>query len=249
MKLIVQNVATEYQDEGKGRTILFLHGWKDNLRTFDSLVPLLSSQFRIIRLDLPGFGQSEMPPAPWDIDDYALFVKSFIAKLNLEIYAVAGHSFGGRIIIKGQAEKIFTAEKIILIASAGVSQKKSLRNLFFKVLAKIGAIITFIPPLIFWRKKLRGAAYRALGSDYPEAGELKEIYLKIIKEDLASSAKKITAPALLIWGADDRATPLQDGQRLSQLIYGAKIEIINGAGHFVCQEKPQEVAQLIEKFL
>ncbi len=249
MKLIIQNIATEYHDEGKGQTLLFLHGWQDNSNAFDSLIPFLNSRFKIIRVDLPGFGKSEAPPAIWELNDYIIFVKNFISKLNLDIYALVGHSFGGRIIIKGAAEKILDTEKIILISSAGISQNSILRNLLFKILAKAGALITFIPPLIFWRKKFRETMYRALGSDYLEAGDLKETYLKIIKEDLSSSAQKITTPALLIWGADDRTTSLKDGKRLSQLIPNAKLEIIDQAGHFVCKEKPQEVAELISEFL
>ena len=60
MKIIVKNLAIEYRDEGTGPVALFLHGWKDNLHTFDPLMPFLSDKLRIIRLDLPGFGESEI---------------------------------------------------------------------------------------------------------------------------------------------------------------------------------------------
>ncbi len=249
MKIIVQNLAVEYQDEGAGKTILLLHGWQDNLKTFDALASLLSPAYRITRLDLPGFGQSETPPETWNVDNYVKFVQEFIQKLNLSVDALVGHSFGGRIVIKGVATQNLQSAKIILINSAGLSKSKTPRNVIWKIFAKIGGFIIYVPPFYFWKDKLRAKFYKSIGSDYLQAGKLKEIFLKIIAEDLSSSAREITKPALLIWGADDTETPLSDGQRLSQLIPESQLKIINSTGHFAHQEKAQDVAKLIQEFL
>ena len=249
MKIIVQNLATEYLDEGTGKVVLFLHGWQDNLHTFDSLVSLLPPTLRIIRLDLPGFGKSEVPKETWDLNNYVQFVKDFIQKLDIKVYAFIGHSFGGRIVIKGEATKNLQAQKIILIGSAGMTKNRTFHNSFFKLLAKIGGLITYVPPLIFWREGLRKRMYSFIGSDYLNTGELKETFLKIISDDLSASAKNITIPALLIWGVNDTETPLADGKKLSQLIRGSDLKVFNETGHFVHREKSQEVARLIQEFL
>lgn len=249
MKIIVQNLAIEYQDEGTGPAMLFLHGWQDNLHTFDSLVPLLAPAWRMVRLDLPGFGKSEVPKEDWNLDKYIQFVKDFIQKLNLQVSVLVGHSFGGRIVIKGIATKNLQANKIILIGSAGISKNRKFRKLTLKIIAKVGGLVTYIPPLNFWREKIRKKMYSQIGSDYLEAGALKETFLKIIEEDLGLAAKNITKPTLLIWGSNDMETPLTDGEQLVKLIYGSKLKVINKAGHFVHQEKPQEVAGIIQEFL
>jgi len=250
MKIIVQNLAIKYEDKGDGSIVLFLHGWQDNLHTFDSLISFLSlKEKRIVRLDLPGFGESEMPKEIWNLDNYIQFVADFIKELNIEVDILIGHSFGGRIIIKGIAEKKIKARKIILISSAGLIRGRALRNLIFKILAKIMGLIMYLPPFIFWREKLRKKAYNLIGSDYFNAGPLKETFLKIIAEDLSKNAKNITIPTLLIWGANDTETPINDGKKFSQLIRGAELKIINNAGHFIHQEQPQEVANIIKKFL
>ena len=80
MKIIVQNLATEYRDEGSGKTLIFLHGWQSNLHTFDNLASPLKNYYRVVRLDLPGFGGSEMPKETWDLNKYILFVCDFIQK-------------------------------------------------------------------------------------------------------------------------------------------------------------------------
>ncbi|MBI4224942.1 MAG: alpha/beta hydrolase [Candidatus Sungbacteria bacterium] len=248
MKMIVQNLAIEYRDEGSGPVLLFLHGWKDSLHTFDLLVPLLSADYRIIRLDLPGFGESEAPRTAWHVDDYAECVAECIKKLGINVGVIVGHSLGGRIVLKGIAANILDAQKIILIASAGIAERNTFRILFFRVLAKIGRLATAVPPFGFFRELLRKRLYGGLESDYLSAGPLKETFLNIINEDLSASAKMVTKPALLIWGSEDTQTPLQDGKRLATFIPGAALEVIPGSGHFVHQEKPAEVAGLIRKF-
>lgn len=242
MKIIVENIATEYQDEGIGEVILLLHGWQDNLRTFDEVTKSLMRTKRVVRLDLPGFGKSEGTREAWEVEQYSQFVADFIKKLNLKIEIIVGHSFGGRIIIKGVALKKLEAKKIVLIGAAGVGKKRKFRNMFLKILAKIGWWIKYLPGV-------REKVYKILKSDYGAAGKLKKTFVKVIGEDLSQWAKKITIPTLLIWGKNDSETPVTEGEHLAKLIAGAKIKVIENSGHFVHQEKPKEMAKLIEQFL
>lgn len=249
MKIIIKNLATEYKDDGAGRTMLFLHGWQDNLETFKPLAGLFASDFRIIRLDLPGFGKTENPPQDWNLEDYVHFVRSFIEKLGVEVNVLIGHSFGGRIAIKALGEKKIKTDKIVLLNSAGIVQKHTLRSFLLKVFAKVIKAVLFIPPLSFWKDKIRKKAYRAIGSDYADVGRLKGTFLNTINEDLSGQAKNISVPTLLIWGVNDEETPLSLGRYLSRLIPGSNLEVIENAGHFVHKEKPEEVAERIKKFI
>ena len=249
MKIIVQNLLVRYYDEGKGRVILFLHGWQDDLRTFDYLVPFFSDEWRIIRLDLPGFGESEKPNKNWDLNDYVQFLEEFIKKLDLSIEVIIGQSFGGRIILKSGDVNNFYSQKVVLIGAAGVSRKRNFRNLIIKILTKIGKLIIHITPLFFWKDELRRKMYKAVGSDYLDAGELKKTFLKVVSEDLTLNAKKIDVPTLLIWGENDKETPVLDGKKLSELIKNSEIKIIKNGGHFVHRENFQEVGKLIQDFL
>ncbi|MEX0690091.1 MAG: alpha/beta hydrolase [Candidatus Paceibacterota bacterium] len=249
MKIIIQNLATEYKDEGKGPITLLLHGWDDNLHTFDNLIPELTEKNRVITIDLPGFGETETPESAWNLDNYINFVKEFIEKLDIKPKILIGHSFGGRIILKSIANNTLSAEKLILISSAGVEKRNTLRKSLLKVIAKIGKVLTFIPPFVFFRDKLKGKFYNKIGSDYITAGELRETFLKVIREDLSSSAVKINKPTLLLWGEKDTVTPLSDGETLNKLISNSKLEVIKNTGHFPHKEKPQEVIELINDFI
>ncbi|MDO8552733.1 MAG: alpha/beta hydrolase [bacterium] len=249
MRIIINGLAIEYDDRGSGETIVMLHGWKDNLRTFDGIFTALATSFRVIRIDLPGFGGSDAPPKDWTLEDYVSFVKDFTDKLNITPSAYAGHSFGGRIVIHGVASKVLNAKKIILISSAGVARRKTLKNSGLAVLAKFGRAAASVPPLSFWKQSIRRKLYESIGSDYFRAGALSGTFLNIIKKDLAEDAKKISLPTLLIWGSNDMATPLEEGERLHSLIRNSTLHVIPGAGHFVHQERPAEISGIIRKFL
>ena len=242
MKVIVNGLAVEYADEGAGPVLLLLHGWKDTHRTFDALVPFLKDQFRIVRLDLPGFGGSDTPKEAWHVGDYALFIAAFMAKVGVVPLALVGHSLGGRIVLKGVGEGVLSAERIVLIASAGVARRKTLRNRFFYIVAKIGKLLMFIPPFSFWKARMRKKLYAAAGSDYLGAGELRQTFLNVIREDLSEAAQQISVPTLLVWGSADTETPVTDGERLKEMMPHATLEVIAGADHFVHKAQAERVA-------
>ncbi|MFB6212216.1 MAG: alpha/beta fold hydrolase [Candidatus Magasanikbacteria bacterium] len=249
MKKIINDLKIEYCDEGSGPTILFLHGWGSNKQSFNFLARKLKKEHRVVRMDLPGFGKSQIPPKNWFLDDYINLVKEFIEKLDLEIDTLIGHSFGGRIIIKGNSEKILQANRNVLIGAEGVkTNKNKIKTKFIKKISKIGKLILLIPPFIFWKGKIRRYFYSKIGSDYMNAGEMKQIYLNIIEEDLEIHAQKITTPTLLIWGQDDQITPISKGRKLSRLIENSKLKTIEDSGHFIHEDKPEEVLKSIKKF-
>lgn len=248
METIVDDLYVRYTSEGEGSLILMLHGWSDTMHTFDAIIRDLSG-YRIMRLDLPGFGASERPKTTWGVEEYARFVLAFCKKLECQPDVLVGHSFGGRVIIKGVGEGLLQPKKIILIASAGVARKKTWRNDVLRIVAKIGKAITSVPPLSRVRYQIRKRLYAKIGSDYFAAGSMCDIFLKVIAEDLLQYARKINVPTLLIWGRNDASTPLADGERIHEAIAGSQLIIIDDASHFVHQEKPHEVAALIQSFI
>jgi len=249
MKVIVRNLATEYKDEGLGPVLLLLHGWQDSLRTFDGLVDILKGRYRVIRLDMPGFGQTEVPKTAWELKDYVDFVTAFIKKLDVDVSYIAGHSFGGRVAIKGIATGIFTPKKVVLIDTAGFVKSRSVQNRIIQGVARVGNLVLSVPPLTLLKESVRERFYNHIDSDYYTAGPLKETFVNIINEDLADCAAQIQIPALLIWGENDIATPLADGERFNELIKDSELKVIEDAGHFVHREKAETVAEYIQCFL
>lgn len=250
-KIIVQDLALAYKDEGKGPTVVMLHGWGADLSSFEVLAGMLTPSYRVIRLDLPGFGDSEQPLSDWHIADYANCVAAFLQKLGVsKVHALLGHSFGGRISIKAVGTGLITPEHVVLVGSAGVRQSQTLRNRVYKAVAKTGKAVTSLPGLSALQPRLRKALYTSAGStDYLQAGTMKQIFLHTINEDLQADAANITVPTILIWGKNDTETTLAQGEKLASCIPNARLFSIEGAGHYAFIDEPQKVADYILKEL
>jgi len=250
MQVVVDSLLTHYEKSGKGKkVILLLHGWGDTLSTFDTLEKSLSLTYVVLRLDLPGFGTSQIPQSVWGLEDYAQFLKSFLQKINIKsVYAVIGHSNGGAVAITALGEKNIVTEKLILLASAGIRNKQQMQKSFYKLAAKTGKVATFWLPQ-HQKKKLRTKLYGSIGSDLLIVPELEGTFKKTVSQDVQSEASTLQLPTLIIYGADDTATPVSYGQILHSCIDNSELHIIPSAGHFVHHDQVDTVNELIGDFL
>ncbi len=239
---------TNYQKVGEGKVIICLHGWGDTSDTFSKLIEQLKDRYLIYAVDLPGFGSSQAPPEAWGLSEYADFVASWLEKINIKkIYALIGHSNGGAIAVQGLADGSLKSEKLVLLASAGIRDQNQLRKNILSALAQIGKII-MSPLNSTTKKRLKSKAYQAIGSDIAVAPKLEESFRKIVRQDIQSAAQKLQMPALLIYGDKDQQTPLYYGELLAKVITGSKLEVIS-SGHFVHQEQPEQIVDLLADFL
>ncbi len=236
-----------YQSEKLDRdsTVVFLHGWKSQGAHFGNALDNCSN---FIAIDLPGFGGSERPKEIWGLIDYADFLRDFLEKLEIRSPILAGHSFGGSVIAK-YAAKGNGAKKLILIDAAGI-RKRGAKIFVYKFGAKIVKLFLCLPGIKIFRTKIRKKFYQLIDSeDYLEAGEMTEIYRKVISEDISSDLEKIKQEAVLIWGKDDGATPLWQAELMHKLIKNSKLHVIENAGHYVFLDQPEKFNKVLEESL
>lgn len=223
--------------------------------------------------DLPGFGKSEEPKEDWKLDNYVSFVKEFFSSVaqrnggfelikNILEKAVKGekdtfrienkkviliaHSFGGRIAIKYAEKYPEDLDKLVLTGAAGIKHKLTARQKFFFRLSKIGKSIFSLPVLKTFEKYARKFLYKIVRErDYADASaRMKEIMKNALAEDLTGMLEKITVPAVLIWGRNDRSTPLEDGKLMHQKIAGSKLFVIENANHSAPYNNAAEFAKI-----
>ena len=248
MQVIINDLLIQYEQTGKGPVLLMLHGWGDNAATFGKLRDQLKADFTLVMLDLPGFGQSQVPATVWNLDNYAGVVRDFANKLGLRPRAIVAHSNGGSVAIRGLAQGVLQADKLVLLASAGIRDRQKLRRLILKVIAKVGKVATFWLPA-HHKKSLQKKLYGAAGSDMLVAPQLQETFKVTVRQDVQADAAKLSLPTLLIYGAEDIATPPLYGSIYKRLISGSRLEIVADADHFVHQSHPDTVAKHIKEFL
>lgn len=251
MKININGLDINYMEEGQGQDILLLHGWAANIQTMMPIYNILKHKSRVITLDLPGFGKSELPNKPWNSFDYANFVKDFLDELNINNVILFGHSHGGRISIILASKYKDLIKKIVLIDSAGLIPKRTLKYYFkvysFKFLKKFYTLFTQGKD----KKVKLEKFYKKFGStDYKESqGVMRQTMVKVINDNLKKLLKDIKSPTLLVWGDQDKDTPLYMGKIMEQEIQDSGLVILENAGHYSYIDSFGKFKAVIESFL
>ena len=243
MQVVIDNTLITYTDEGNGEILLCVHGWMDDHTSYKQLAAELKDRFRIISLDLPNFGNSQLTEKIITIDDYAHFISLFIKKLQLKSYKLVGHSMGCQIAIYAIGNGYINPDKVVLLAPAGVRNNLKIKKIVLKRASKM--LRNFVP------NKYKKKFYLAIGSDYNP--NLSVIHKKIISEtlstDIQNQAKKIYIPTLIINGSSDADTPVWMANTLHTKIRNSEIRIVANVGHRVHEDAAKLVASYIKKFV
>jgi pimeloyl-ACP methyl ester carboxylesterase len=244
----VRGLRTRYLRRGAGPCVLVLHGWGASIETVYPIVTGLAPVASVYALDLPGFGQSEPPPRPWGVEDYQAFVAAFMDALQIERPTIVGHSNGGRIAIRMAATEPRRAARLVLVDSAGMRPKRTMRYYRRVGLAKLGkhAARYLGAPGERLRARIVG---RVASSDYAAAGEMRPTLVRLVNSDLREYLPRISVPALLVWGADDTDTPLADARLMEQLIPDAGLVVLDRAGHYSYLDQPARFARIVTHFI
>lgn len=248
MYIKLSDLSVYYQEIGRGKDLILLHGWKQDVSTFWGLVDLLKTDFRVYLIDLPGFGRSDSPQKEFTVSDYSKIVQDFIKTKKIKKPILLGHSLGGRIAIKLASENPQLISKLILEDSAGIKPKKDFFKFVIYFLAKLFRY--FIPNAFNFKNKIRYLFYKKLETDYIDAGALTDTLKNILEEDLTDDLRKIRVETLLIWGEKDptQEASLRNGKKMYQLIENSRIEIFDDVGHFPHLEKPERFAYYVKDF-
>ena len=246
-----------YEVAGDGeKTLLLLHGWGGSTESWIPVVRDFQKNFRVIAVDFPGFGKSPEPEKGWSVTEYAELLVEFIHSLDAENVYVMAHSFGGRVALLTSKMEPMLIEKQVLTGCAGLPPKRSAmgkasRGVFHML---SGALDNKLTRKIAGDKKIdaaREAVRNMFGSsDYKNASPLmKETFKMVIEQDLSDCLPCVRASTLLIWGANDTATPLWMGQTMEKEIKDAGLVVLEGSGHFAYLEQYARFKTISEKFL
>lgn len=252
MRIKIDGLNLHYEITGESgrRDVVLLHGWGCDTTIFSRIAAALDDRFRVIRLDFPGFGKSDPPPAAMGVGDYSRLTEKFLNSLGCDSPILLGHSFGGRIIIYLTGKMGYRAERIILVDSAGILPKRSFRSRICTYVFKLGrGLIQLVygkkaDPLVErWRSRFGSA-------DYNNASPvMRQVLVKTVNEDLEPYLASVPVPALLIWGSEDDATPLSDAKKMEALIPDAGLVVFQGRGHYSFLEEPSRFELIIKSFI
>ncbi|NPA65275.1 MAG: alpha/beta hydrolase [Epsilonproteobacteria bacterium] len=208
---------------------IVLHGWGSSKSLMKKVFSPYMQDFRHIYIDLPGFGNSTTSTA-LNSYDYAKIIELFLQELGVSKDIIAGHSFGGKIAT------LLEPKLLVLLSSAGIYLPKSLhvrtKIALFKILK------------LFGLSKFR--SFFVADDAKQLTPEMYETFKTVVNEDFASVFKNFPNKAVLYWGKEDTATPLEAAKKINTLIQNSSLEIFDG-DHYFFMHYPQEIARSIEE--
>ena len=263
----VDEINVHFRDEGEGFPIVLIHGTAASLHTWDAWTDELKKTNRVIRMDLPAFGiTGPNKNADYSIEAYTTFLHSFLEKLKLEKFHLAGNSLGGNIAWNYTADYPSKVEKLILVDASGLPTNKSQPAIFKMAKTPIlNSLFLYITPRFLIKKNIE----EVYEDDSKITDELINRYHKMAlrvgnrkafidraKTDFKldtqvnlEKLKSIQTSTLLIWGAKDLWIPIDNGIRMNEILVNSKLEVLENSGHVPMEENPRESLKLMNDFL
>ena len=246
----INGLDTYYTVEGRGEPVVLLHGWGASSQSFGGLTAALADAFRVLAVDLPGFGWSQAPPAAWGTAEYAGHVERLLQEAGVGRAALVGHSFGGRIAISLAARQPALVSRLVLVASAGIRPQRRAGYYVRVASAKLARRIFSLPGWGAIGERIIATLSERLGSrDYRRAGPLRPTLVKVVNEDLTPLLPAIQAPTLILWGDQDQEVPKSAMEIMADRIPRSRLVVFGGAGHFPFLDAPEKFCGMVKAFV
>lgn len=228
--------------------VLILHGWGASIDAVGSMTAGLGGRLDVLAVDLPGHGETDLPPEPWTTEDYARFVLALLDQQGIDRCSVIGHSFGGRLVLQLTHLAPERLARLIITGGAGLRPKRPASYYGKVAIAKFGRVVgaTCGPPGKRLQARLRA---RVASADWLAVPELLRATLRnVLAEDLRPLLPGVQSEVLLLWGTTDADTPLWMGRVMETEIPGAALVELDG-GHYAYAEQAAQFNTIALSFL
>lgn len=221
------------------------------LAMWDPIVPRLAARFRVVRYDLRGHGGSSTPPGPYTMADLGADLVAVIERLGAERAHVVGTSIGGMAAIWAAANRPERIDRLVLIGTSphlGPAEAwvERARTVLAEGTASVAEQVTarWVTPEHAAADPSVLAELRAMFASADPAGYA-ACCLAIASMNLRDDLTRITAPTLVLVGADDPATPPEHAEAIVAAMPDARLERVSHAAHLASVDQPEAVARLI----
>lgn len=236
-----------------GPVVVLVHGLGGRAEDWQNLAPYLAKAgYRVYLPDLPGYGQSERPADfSYSVPDEAAVVVGFFDALGLKQVDLGGWSMGGWIVQRIAADHPERVKKLMLFDSAGIYEKPAWDTRLFTPatpadLNQLDALLMPNPPrvpgfiasdILRISKRNAWVIHRALGTML-EGRDATDRMLPGLR-----------MPVLIVWGAQDRITPISQGEKMHRLIPQSQMDVAQGCGHLAPRQCTSQIGPNVLGFL
>lgn len=256
----VNNINLSYDDVGEGNLpVIFLHGFPFDKSMWKGQLEFFASSYRVIALDIRGFGKSTDEVSSLSIDLFANDLVHFMDALNLEKAIVCGLSMGGYILLNAQERFADRFEALILCDTQCIGDSTQVKEKRLEAIRKVESHgpgefndsfikSVFHPDSLADKKELVENLSKVVFSNSKHiiAEGLRALSGR---SETCKSLTKITASTLIVCGREDGVTPLAQSELMHQAIEGSELKVIEKAGHVSNLEQPEEFNRHLQEFL
>jgi pimeloyl-ACP methyl ester carboxylesterase len=266
----VDGITVHYVAEGRGPAVVLVHGLAGFAESWRHNISALAARTRVYALDLPGFGQSDKPPAAYDLAFFVHALRAFLDATGMPTASLVGHSLGGAIAVATGLTHPTRVERLALIGAVvpGCEFRPSivLRTLARRPLGELLALLGCAP---LYRAVMSSGFHRADPKEVDfhirwahatrTAWPARAAYLATLRgigldftERAASWRRTLRAleqPVLLIHGREDRIVPPGHGEAVGEALPRRIQRWIDGCGHFPHIEHADVVNEWLAAFL
>jgi pimeloyl-ACP methyl ester carboxylesterase len=265
-----RGASINYEDHGQGQPLILLHGYGASTYSWRHVSPYFSKSYRVIAIDLKGFGLSDKPKdSDYSVLEQSRMVAEFIRVHRLENVILAGHSLGGAVSLLTyllQADQgAHAISKLILIDAASYPQDLPLfisilrvpviNDLSLRLTGSNFKARMILKKAFFDHSKITEEIVATYGGylSLPGASraliETAKQMIPVNLDEISERYKSITIPVLLIWGENDEIVPLEVGRKLAGNIPNAKLVVVPNCGHVPQEECPDQAIEAMASFL
>jgi pimeloyl-ACP methyl ester carboxylesterase len=263
-ELVVEGVRVNYQDAGPldAPVVLLLHGFGSSLQTWDAWTPQLATKFRVIRLDLPGFGLTgEVPSRDYSERQDVATLRHFVDQLGVSNFSIVGHSLGGKIAWSLAADQPERVQALVLMAPDGFAPAEQWGSKPYEVPVAMG-LMKHVLPKYMVRQVLESAFFDPAWLTPPMVSRYHDMLRapgvraaildradQTVNTDPRSRLKYIKAPTLLLWGENDAMIPSSNASSYAAVLARSHTVVLPKLGHVIQEEQPDRGLAEVDAFL
>lgn len=265
----VDGARVHYQEFGDAAKppVVLIHGYTASVYVWKTVAPMLADAgFRVIAVDLLGFGYSEKPSwFDYSIQAQARHVSRFMNRLGIGRATIVGSSYGGAVALNLTLDYPETVEKLVLVDAVCNDEPKNHPILKLASIRGVGEMITpfLVDSKMFLRQRMQDTIARA-NHHLITSERIDSIRRPLNCADghrsvlatsrnwdanrLEQDAHLINQPTLIIWGDQDHVIPIRHGYKLHKEILNSRFVILKDCGHVPPEEKSEIFTQLVSEF-
>ena len=261
--LDIDGQRVHYVEAGRGEAVVLIHGWNGSTFDYRYVIPELAQRWRVVAVDLIGFGYSERPAkGDYSLAAQARVVRLVMDRLGIDRATVVGHSMGGGVAMCLAGDAPERVSRLVLVDSVGAEEVNRARG--------SGSVLRPLLPIIavvtLHRARMREAMLRVAVHDpavltpdvleghfrpFRMRGHLRAMGRQLVdrRRDTLPDPALLRQPSLILWGEHDRVIPIERGEALAREMPHARLLIVRAAGHLPLEEQPAVCNKALLDFL